>query len=75
MNESESLTKLKDELREEKLVCFNYLRTLSRLTREELDNAGYRGRSNAEAIKMSLDQVVEEIELKVRRWEKANPDA
>lgn len=72
--EPKSLTALKEELKQDKLRTFEYLRSVSRLSREDLDNAGYRGKSNAEAVKSILDSECDIIEKKVRAWEKANPD-
>lgn len=69
-----TVDELKEALTKEKLACYDYLRSMSRITREDLDNAGYKGLSKAETIKMILDAHVAKIELMVRKWEKENPD-
>ena len=67
-------TQLKKDIEKIKVDCFNFLRDLSRLSREHLDNAGYKGKTNAEAMQMAFDRSAIEVEQKIRKWEKENPD-
>lgn len=71
---TEGLDKLKEQIKEEKLSTFDFLWDLARLERKDLDNAGYRGKSAAEAVKMALEDSAKKIEKMVVAWEKAHPD-
>lgn len=69
-----TIDELKAAIKQKKADSFDYLRELSRLERRDLDNAGYKGHTNAEAIKINLDHASKEIEQMIRKWEKDNPD-
>lgn len=69
-----TLDELKIELRNGKLETFDYLRIITNLDRADLDNAGYKNKTNAEALKIILDKSIENMEKKIKKWEKDNPD-
>ncbi len=65
---------LGEEIRRDKILAFGYLKQIARATRSQLDAAGFSKMSNAEAIELALKDACDEIEKKIRKWEKQNPD-
>jgi flagellar biosynthesis/type III secretory pathway chaperone len=61
-NERQDLELLKQKIREAKLSLFDYLRSLDRMTSEQLRDCGHGGKTNAEAMRDHFKRVQKEIE-------------
>jgi hypothetical protein len=62
------------KMQEIKVKCFDYLKSLNRLNRNQLDMAGYKGKSNAEAMQMSFKRCENEIEQVQKEYVRKYPD-
>jgi hypothetical protein len=71
--EKEASDKLREEIKTRKLNAYEYMRYLSRMSPSELQSSGYRGKTQAEAVKYHLDKTEREIEMRIIKHEKEFP--
>lgn len=53
---------LKEQLNRKRLLAFEYMKFLNRMTPEQLMQCGHRGKTNAEAVQAHLVKTLNEIE-------------
>jgi hypothetical protein len=71
--EKEASDKLREEIKTRKLNAYEYMRYLSRMSNDELKSSGYRGKTQAEAVKYHLDKTEREIQMRILKHEKEFP--
>lgn len=69
MNQDE----IKAALSKKRAGAWYQLRILARASVSELNAAGFRGRTNAEAVLEAFKTWDRELEQQLRAWERANP--
>lgn len=69
-----SIDALNEGIRLRKIRCFDLMRDVARLTPEQLGHAGYRGKTNDEAVLLVLEEEAKSIERAIQVWERQNPD-
>jgi hypothetical protein len=72
--ETKDLAELHVKMQEIKNQCYDYLRSLDRADRAELDISGYRGKSNAEAMQMAYKSYALRIEKLQKEYFRKYPD-
>ena len=74
MNESEASKKLREDSNALKVSCFNLLKILNTATPEELTRVGYRGMTNAEAMRVAFQHYIEQYKKLEMDFLKQFPD-
>lgn len=62
------------EIKKIKENCFSMMRILDRSSKAELESAGYRNKTNAEAMQMSFRRYWQDVENAIKAHEKKYPD-
>lgn len=74
MDYQADLEAFKAEVKAIQLSCYSYLKLLNGLPREQLDAAGYKGKTNAEAMQMAFRDKEKQIERLTKEFLKKYPD-
>jgi hypothetical protein len=68
------LDTMKAKIQEIELNSFRLLKTLNTLPRVQLDSAGYKGKTNAEAMQMAFRDSLAKIDRVQKEFVKKYPD-
>lgn len=66
---------LKTQIIKDKLTAWEQFRYLGIADEAQLAAAGYRGKTQAQAVLLAFTAACTRIETMIRKWEKANPDS